>query len=192
MKKVSSILLFAIMCIATLSFTACGGDDDDVVDGGDSGNVAEYLEVDIDGSKYRQHFSLPFMAMNLPSEVDRSLWVSSSVEEKFNGNLDFAIAIYHKSNMNALLGSSTSTYNVIGNKKNIWQQASDIHNLTLQILYNNGNGNCEVTSGTHKVTSIKKKSNDEVIISGTFTTLLTDNNNTYDVSGKYQVCVTVE
>ena len=49
-----------------------------------------------------------------------------------------------------------------------------------------------MTSGTHKVTSIKKKSNDEVIISGTFTTLLTDNNNTYDVSGKYQVCVTVE
>lgn len=49
-----------------------------------------------------------------------------------------------------------------------------------------------MTSGTHKVTSIKKKSNDEVIISGTFTALLTDKKNSYDVSGKYQVCVMVE
>lgn len=77
-------------------------------------------------------------------------------------------------------------------KKNIWEQANDIHNLTLQIYYDKGNGNCEVTSGTHKVTSIKKKSNDEVIISGTFTALLTDKKNSYDVSGKYQVCVSVE
>ena len=29
MKKFNSILMLAIMCIATLSFTACGGDDDD-------------------------------------------------------------------------------------------------------------------------------------------------------------------
>ena len=40
-----------------------------------------------------------------------------TVEEYFNSNLDFAIAIYHKSNMNDLLHSSTSTYNVIGNQK---------------------------------------------------------------------------
>lgn len=118
MKKFSSILLFAIMCFATMGFTACGGDDDgDVVDGGSGGNVADYLEVDIDGTKYRQQYSLPFVAITLPREVDRSLWLSSSVEEDFNGNLDFAIAIYHKSNMNDLLHSSASTYNVIGNQK---------------------------------------------------------------------------
>lgn len=183
--------MLAIMCIATVSFTACGGDDDDdIIDGGD--NIANYLEVVIDGTKYRQQYSVPFVAITLPREVDGSLWLSSSVEDYFNGNLDFAIAIYHKSNMNALLDSSKSTYNVIGNKKNMWEQASDIHNLTLQIYYDNGNGNCEVTNGTHKVTSIKKKSNDEVVISGSFTASLTDNKKSYDVSGKYQVSVKVE
>lgn len=118
MKRISSILLFAIMCIATMSFTACGGDDNgDVVDGSSGGNVADYLEVDIDGIKFTQKYSSPFVAITIPSDVDRSLWLSSSVEEYFNSNLDFAIAIYHKSNMNDLLHSSTSTYNVIGNQK---------------------------------------------------------------------------
>lgn len=98
-----------------MSFIACSGDDvDDVVDEG--GNVDDYLEVDIDGTKYRQQYSMPLVAITLPREVDRSLWLSSSVEEYFNSNLDFAIAIYHKSNMNDLLHSSTSTYNVIGKK----------------------------------------------------------------------------
>lgn len=49
MKKIKSILKLAIICIATVSFTACGGDnDDDNIDGGDY--VANYLEVVIDGT----------------------------------------------------------------------------------------------------------------------------------------------
>ena len=183
-------MLLAMM-VAALSLTACGGDDgEDEIGGGISST--NYLEVIIDGTKYTQQYELPFVAITLPSDVDNSLWLSSSVEEEFGGNLNFGIAIYHKSDINALLGSSTGTYNVIGNKKSIWQQASDIHNLTLQLSYRNESGNCEVMDGTHKVTAINKKDNDAVLISGTFTALLKDNKSTYEVSGKYQVTVAVE
>jgi len=195
MKKLYSSIMLLAMMVAALSLTACGGDDkDDDIGGGDGGGFgsSNYLEVTIDGKKYTQLFGLPFVAVTLPSDVDRSLWLSSSVEEEFGGNLNFGIAIYHKSDINALLSSSTGTYNVIGNKKSVWQQASDIHNLTLQLGYRNGNGNCEVTNGTHRVTSIKKKDNDSVIISGTFTASLKDSKSTYEVSGNYQVTVAVE
>ena len=168
------------------------GESTDTNDEGSSISSTNYLEVTIDGQKYTQQYGLPFVATTLPSDVDNSLWLSSSVEEEFGGNLNFGIAIYHKSDINALLGSSTGTYNVIGNKKSIWQQASDIHNLTLQLSYRNGSGNCEVMDGTHKVTAINKKDNDAVLISGTFTALLKDNKSTYEVSGKYQVTVAVE
>lgn len=168
------------------------GESTDTNDEGSSISSTNYLEVTIDGQKYTQQYELPFVAITLPSDVDNSLWLSSSVEEEFGGNLNFGIAIYHKSDINALLGSSTGTYNVIGNKKSIWQQASDIHNLTLQLSYRNGSGNCEVMDGTHKVTAMNKKDNDAVIISGTFTALLKDNKSTYEVSGKYQVTVAVE
>ena len=191
MKKLYSTIMMLAMMVAALGLTACGGDDeDDDIGGGISST--NYLEVIIDGTKYTQQYELPFVAITLPSDVDNSLWLSSSVEEEFGGNLNFGIAIYHKSDINALLGSSTGTYNVIGNKKSIWQQASDIHNLTLQLSYRNGSGNCEVMDGTHKVTAINKKDNDAVIISGTFTALLKDNKSTYEVSGKYQVTVAVE
>lgn len=192
MKKLYSTIMLLAMMVAALSLTACGGDDDDSDDGGGSLSSQDYLEVTIDGTKHKQVFNLPFVAITLPSDVESGLWLSSSVEEEFDGNLDFGIAIYHKSSINALLQSSLTTYNVIGNKKSVWQQADEIHNLTLQIGYRNGHGNCEVTNGTHRVTAIKKKNNDAVIISGTFTALLKDNKSTYEVSGKYQVTVAVE
>lgn len=194
MKQLNSIIMLAMM-VAAFGLTACSSDDDDNGDegGGSSNSSSSYLEVTIDGKKYKQNFNLPFVSMTLSSEVEGGLWLSSSIEEGFDGDLDFGIAIYHKSDINALLQSSlTTTYNVIGNKKNIWQQADKIHNLTLQLLYRNENGNCEVTSGTHKVTSIKKKNKDEVIISGTFTAKLKDYESSYNVSGKYQVIVSVE
>ena len=194
MKKLYSSIMLLAMMVAALSFTACGGDDEEDEIGGNGGGISStnYLEVTIDGTKYTQQYGLPFVAITLPSDVDKSLWLSSSVEEEFGGNLNFGIAIYHKRDINALLSSSTGTYNVIGNKNSVWQQASDIHNLTLQLGYRNGNGNCEVIDGTHKVTAIKKKDNDAVSISGTFTASLKDNKSTYEVSGKYQVTVAVE
>jgi hypothetical protein len=189
MKKLSSILMLAMMCVAAVCFTSCGGDDEE---GGNGGNTSNYLEVTIDGKKYTQQFVLPFVTTTIPSDVDNSLRLSASIEEEFNGNLDFGIAIYHKSDINELLSSSTGTYNVIGNKKSIWGQASDVHNLTLQIGYRNGNGNCDVVDGTHKVISIRKADNSSVTINGSFSALLEDNMTSYEVSGKYQVTVAVE
>ena len=181
--------MLAMMCMAAVCFSSCGGDDEE---GGNGGNTSNYLEVTIDGKKYTQQFVLPFVTTTIPSDVDNSLRLSASIEEEFNGNLDFGIAIYHKSDINELLSSSTGTYNVIGNKKSIWGQASDVHNLTLQIGYRNGNGNCDVVDGTHKVISIRKADNSSVTINGSFSALLEDNMTSYEVSGKYQVTVAVE
>ena len=188
MKKIISMMMMLAIMLAALSLSACGGDDDD--DNGGGGNTSNYLEVTIDGKKYTQQFVLPFVTTTIPSDVDKSLRLSASIEEEFNGNLDFGIAIYHKSDINELLSSSTGTYNVIGNKKSIWEQAGDVHNLTLQIGYRNGNGNCEVLNGTHKVNSIRKADNSSVTINGSFSALLEDNMTSYEVSGKYQVTVT--
>jgi hypothetical protein len=192
MKKIYSIMVMLAMMVAALSLSACGGDDDDNGGNGGGGNTSNYLEVTIDGKKYTQQFVLPFVTTTIPSDVDNSLRLSASIEEEFNGNLDFGIAIYHKSDINELLSSSTGTYNVIGNKKSIWGQASDVHNLTLQIGYRNGNGNCDVVDGTHKVISIRKADNSSVTINGSFSALLEDNMTSYEVSGKYQVTVAVE
>lgn len=192
MKKLYSTIMLLAMMVAAVSLTACGGDDDEDNGGGGSLSDPNYLEVSIDGTKHKQVFNLPFVAVTLPSDVESGLWLSSSVEEQFDGDLDFGIAIYHKSNLNALLQSGLTIYNVIGNKKSVWQQADEIHNLTLQIAYRNGHGNCEVINGTHKVTSIKKKNNDAVVISGTFEASLKDNSSSYEVSGKYQVTIAVE
>lgn len=85
-----------------VSLTACSSSSDDDEEGGGGLSSSNYLEVSIDGTKYKQVFNLPFVSVTLPSEVESGLWLSSSVEEKFDGNLDFGIAIYHKSNMNAL------------------------------------------------------------------------------------------
>ena len=115
MKKLYSTIMMLAMMVAALGLTACGGDDDNNDIGGGISST-NYLEVIIDGTKYTQQYELPFVAITLPSDVDNSLWLSSSVEEEFGGNLNFGIAIYHKSDINALLGSSTGTYNVIGNK----------------------------------------------------------------------------
>lgn len=187
MKKINSMMVMLAMMVAALSLSACGGDDEE---GGNGGNTSNYLEVTIDGKKYTQQFVLPFVTTTIPSDVDNSLRLSASIEEEFNGNLDFGIAIYHKSDINELLSSNPGTYNVIGNKKSIWEQAGDVHNLTLQIGYRNGNGNCEVVEGTHKVISIRKADNSSVTISGSFSALLEDNMTSYEVSGKYQVTVT--
>lgn len=191
MMKKLFITLIAMLLPMGVSLTACSSSSDDDEEGGGGLSSSNYLEVSIDGTKYKQVFNLPFVSVTLPSEVESGLWLSSSVEEKFDGNLDFGIAIYHKSNMNALLQSSLTTYNVIGSKKSVWQQADEIHNLTLQIAFRNGHGSCEVTNGAHRVTTIKKKNNDEVIIGGTFEASLKDNNSSYEVSGKYQVTVAV-
>ena len=188
MKKLYSGIMLLAMMVAALSFTACGGDDEEGGNGG-GGNTSNYLEVTIDGKKYTQQFVLPFVTTTIPSDVDNSLRLSASIEEEFNGNLDFGIAIYHKSDINELLSSNPGTYNVIGNKKSIWEQAGDVHNLTLQIGYRNGNGNCEVVDGTHKVNSIRKADNSSVTINGSFSALLEDNMTSYEVSGKYQVTV---
>ena len=190
MKKLF-ITLIAMLLPMGVSLTACSSSSDDDEEGGGGLSSSNYLEVSIDGTKYKQVFNLPFVSVTLPSEVESGLWLSSSVEEKFDGNLDFGIAIYHKSTMNALLQSSLTTYNVIGSKKSVWQQADEVHNLTLQIAFRNGHGSCEVTNGTHRVTTIKKKNNDEVIIGGTFEASLKDNSSSYEVSGKYQVTVAV-
>ena len=54
MKKLSSILMLAMLCIAALCFNACGGGDDDN-NGGNSSNDEGYKEsmtLLVDGGKY--------------------------------------------------------------------------------------------------------------------------------------------
>lgn len=191
MKRIyQSLMMVALILAASMSLTACSDDDEN--EGGGSSSSRDFLEVTIDGQKHTQNFTLPFVSMTLPSDVESGLWASSSVEEPFEGDINFSICLYHKRSRSGLLQSATSTYNVIGNKKSIWEQSDDVHNLTLQLGYRNGNGNCEVLSGNHKVTSIKSLGNDEVQVCGTFTATLYDNNDTYNASGKYKITVSVE
>ena len=49
MKRIYSTLMLLAMIVAALSFTACGGDDKDDIDGGGSSNAA--FTITIDGNK---------------------------------------------------------------------------------------------------------------------------------------------
>lgn len=137
-----------------------GGNNDDDGNNDDGGNFSsdEYLEITMNGK------TLKYELNGSESHLGEFNYLSRGTDG------DFDLTMYYYDNIDKVANSTTGNYR-------FGEYSEDIENFDFSVNYKNAYSK----SGTHNVTSIKKKG-DVVIVKGKFNGILSDGNK---ISGSY-------
>ena len=206
MKKLSSILMLAMMCMVALSFTACGGDDDDNGgNGGGSYDDTEYCQVSINGEDCTTNFNGGgYLATLVEREINgKTCYPYGGMTEQIKLNQQDAIQLliavgYVSEDMKTIFPHAKGTYEVISSRGEYFV---DDYPDNIGMVITGGNMKYRtVTSGSLKITKVDKYKNnatnkaitgrDDIYVSeGTFDFILTDDGDGEEnhITGKFRV-----
>lgn len=183
MKKIYSI----IVILAAISITACGGDDDEIDNGGNASDKY-YIEVKLDGRTYNEAIPDWICAQINPIGTDshnkKLVYTYDMVAHFENNGFVFMFGIVHYKNKEDLLASNPGSYLCARNilDKNIY------NNLTFCPLFEIDGDEYDLESGTHQVKSIKSIGN-KVCIEGSFTNVFKLKGDVRNISGSYRIYI---
>ena len=186
MKKLYSTMMMLAMMVAALSFTACGGDDDEL---GESTPISgDYIRVTLDGKTYSDRILDWHYAQIDPVGRDgdnKPLTCTYDMCDHFDDyGFKFLFGVVHYSRKNDLLASSPGTYGCSKGTLN-----KDFYrNLTFSSILEIDYDEYTWVNGTHQVKSIKEV-NGGVQLEGSFTSIFELEIRSKTVKGDYRITI---
>ncbi len=183
-------MMLAMMCIAAVSVTACGGDDDEgeIGGGGGSAITGDFIRVTLDGKTYSDKILDWHYAQSDPVGKDsdnKPLTLTYDMYDHFEKDgFTFMFGIVHFSRLNELLACSPGTY---GCSKDLLSE-DFYNNLTFSSTLDIDYEEYTWVSGTHQVKSIKEV-NGKVQVEGSFTSTFELDGRTKNVKGDYRISI---
>lgn len=182
MKKIYLTVMTLAMMVAALGVTACGGDDDDIDNGGEKID-GDYVKVIFEGKTYQE--SMPFYMQIDPVGKENGTpltFTYDAIEHFERDGFSFMLGLMHYSRKADLLSCSPGRYSCKGGIYNGYV------NFTLTTSLEIDYDEYDFVSGTHQVTSIKEMGG-RVQIEGNFTSFFEYRGDEKSIKGSYRMTI---